>query len=296
MNTQESATPQANTSPLAAIGQQQHHMGSREAFAEQMKQPTEKTEQAPAEQDELASRYDKKLAELTSKFDGLSRRERMLMQREREIQEKASGVEQYESLQKLAKENPVQLMEKFGLTYDQLTDYFANQTPEDETKKTVGTLKSELENLKQQLEVQKSEGQAKEIMKVKAQKLEALKNLANKEDSPYGLVSQFGSYDDVLTHMSEHYQATGEILDDETAIEVVERRLEENLRELGKSEKVRKLLGLVSDSQPPQVQNEKPMTLSNNFGSEAPRTSDTRGMSEAQLFELALQQMPDLKR
>lgn len=287
----EISAPQANTTPLAAIGQQQTHAPEART---QIPAPGQTEGQAP-EQEDLSSKYDKKLAELTSKFDGLSRRERMLLQKEREIEAKASQVEQYESLKELAKKNPAQLIEKFGLTYDQLTDYFASQTPEDETTRTVGSLKQELAELKKQMEVQKTEGQAKEIAKVREAKLEALKNLANADDTPYGLVSQFGSYEDVLQYMGQHYQATGEILDDQTALEAVEKQLEENLRQLAKSDKVRKLLGFAEQQSSPEVQSEKPMTLSNNFGSEAPRTQDTRGLSEAQLFELALQQMPDLK-
>jgi hypothetical protein len=277
-------SPQANTTPLAAIGHQQ------------MQPPGGAPSSTPAEpQEDLSTKYDKKLAELTSKFDGLSRRERMLLQKEREIQEKSSHVEQYENLKELAKKSPAQLLEKFGITYDQLTDYYASQTPEDETSRTVGSLKQELAELKKQMEVQKTEGQAKEIAKVREQKLEALKNLANKDDSPYGLISQFGSYEDVLIYMGQHYQATGEILDDQTAMEAVEKQLEENLKVLAKSNKVRKLLGFDQAISSPEVQSHKSITLSNNFGSEAPRTQDTRGLSEAQLFELALQQMPDLK-
>lgn len=278
--------PQASTTPLAAIGQQMQQGMSEPSASE--KQPSTEPE------DDTASRYDKKLAELTSKFDGLSRRERMLMQKEREIQAKAQQVQEFDSLKELAKKNPAQLMEKFGLTYDQLTDWFANQTPEDETTKTVGTLKQEIAELKRQMELEKTQGQVKEIEKVKTQKLEALKNLANRDDSPYGLISSFGSYDDVLQHMGEHYQATGEILDDETAMQAVEKRLEENLRELAKSEKVRQLLGVNETSTPPEVQNEKPMTLANNFETQAPRTENTRGLSEAQLFELALSKIPSL--
>jgi Zn-dependent M32 family carboxypeptidase len=278
----EISSMQANTTPLAAIGQQQT-------------QSPGQTDGQAQEQEDLSSKYDKKLAELTSKFDGLSRRERMLLQKEREIQEKSSHVEQYENLKELAKKSPAQLLEKFGITYDQLTDYYASQTPEDETSRTVGSLKQELAELKKQMEVQKTEGQAREIAKVREQKLEALKNLANKDDSPYGLISQFGSYEDVLIYMGQHYQATGEILDDQTAMEAVEKQLEENLKVLAKSNKVRKLLGFDQAISSPEVQSHKSITLSNNFGSEAPRTQDTRGLSEAQLFELALQQMPDLK-
>lgn len=284
---ENSQPTQPAQTPLQAIGQQvqQSPEGAQT-------EPKPEAEAKP--KDELSSQYDKKLQELTSKFDGLSRRERMLMQKQREIDEKAQKVEQFESLQRLAKENPAQLMEKFGLTYDQLTDYFANQTPEDEQTKTVGSLKQELAELKKQMEVQQSEGQAREIAKVKQQKLDALKNLANKEDSPYGLISSFGSFDDVLQHMGEHYQATGEILDDQTAMEAVEKRLEENLKELAKSPKVRQLLGVQDTPTPPEDKSSTPMTLANNFETQAPRTEDTRGLSEAQLFELALSKMPNL--
>lgn len=255
--------------------------------------PEQKSE--PSEIEKLQRQYEERMAELTGKFDSLSRRERTLLQKEAQLREQAQKTEDFESLRKQAQSDPASVMEKLGLSYDQLTDFFANQAPEDETKKTIGSLKSEIEELKRQQAEEKEQGQMKEIARVKEAKLETLKNLANKEDSDYGLIAGFGSYEDVLNHMSRHYQATGEILDDHAAMEAVETQLSENLKELAKNPKVRQLLG-VPDAQPESPKEvATPVTLSqNSFGSEAPKTESTRGLSEAQLFELAMAKLPNL--
>lgn len=251
----------------------------------------------PTELEKLQRQYEERMADLTGKFDSISRRERALLQKEAQLREQAQKTEDFENLRALAKKDPASVMEKLGLSYEQLTDFFANQTPEDETTKTIGSLKSEIEELKKQREIEKQEGQMKEIAKVKSAKLDALKNLANKDDSDYGLIAGFGSYEDVIEHMSQHYQATGEILDDHTAMQAVENQLAENLKELAKNSKVRQLLG-VQIAQPEDSKEEvPPVTLSNNsFGSEAPKTESTRGLSESQLFELALAKLPSLSK
>jgi hypothetical protein len=199
-----------------------------------------------------------------------------------------------DELRGLAEKDPLKLLEKFGLNYDKLTDIYAGMTPEDETKKTVGTLKSEIEELKNKLTEQESQGQMKEIMRVKAAKLDALKGLASREGSDYNLISHFGNYDDVLAYMSEHYNATGEILSDEEALEHVESRLAESLKSLGSNSKVKALLGLKEQADESGHEQAKPFGLG-SVRNEPTKPESTKGLSEQQLWELALAKMPDLK-
>lgn len=263
----------------------------------QQQVPTEpKGEAAP--QNDIES-LKKQLAEkeglLTSRFDGLTRRERMLLQREQELKTKYNGVQSFEELKKLAEKEPLTALEKLGLNYDKLTDIYAGMSPGNEQEKSVGNIKSEIEELKRKMEEQASEGQMKEIMRVKNAKLDALQNLAKAENSEYSLVAHFGVYDDVLAYMSEHYNATGEILDDNEALKHVEERLVNNLKGLSNNAKIKALFGIKEQ----ELETSKPdssFSLSDSkFNSGTPKNESTRGLSEQQLFELALSKIPSLK-
>jgi hypothetical protein len=236
---------------------------------------------------------------LVSKFDGLTRRERMLMQKEQELKQKLGQAGSVDELKELASKDPLKLLERFGLSYDKLTDLYAGMVPEDETRSKVNNVTKELEDLKRKLEEGQAEGQMKEIMRVKDAKLEGLKSLASREGSDYTLVSQFGNFDDVLLYMSEHYNATGEILSDDEALEHVERRLEESLKVLKGNAKLQKLFGLsgepAQNEREPDVQNGTFGLHDSKLKTETPKTDNTRGLSDQQLFELALSKMPQIK-
>lgn len=242
--------------------------------------------------DQLKKQLAEKESQLTSKFDGLTRRERMLLQRENELKQKYQNAATFDELQSLAEKDPLKALEKLNLTYDKLTDIYAGMTPQDESKAQAAKFQQELAQLKQKIQEQESEGQMKEIMRVKNAKLDALKNLASKEDSEYSLVSFFDSYEDVLEYMAEHFQKTGEILSDDDALNHVESRLVESLRGLKGNKKLRALW----ESQEQVDVGQKPVSpfsLSDSkLKSETPKTEDTRGLTDQQLFQLALSKLP----
>lgn len=274
-------------------------MGFLDAAATQ--QATQGVTEAAAQstpQDEitqLKEQLRKKEEALTSKFHGLTSRERMLMQKEQEIKEKLGQVGSVDELRQLADKEPLKLLERFGLNYDKLTDIYAGMTPEDETKKTVSTLKQEIESLKAKLSEDQAQGQMKEIMRVKEAKLEALKSLASREGSGYDLVSTFGNYDDVLAYMSEHYNATGEILSDDEALTHIESRLAESFKTISANPRVKKLLGL-GEPEPQRTEPARPFGLNDSkFRTETPRAEHTGNLTDAQIWELALSKMPSLR-
>jgi hypothetical protein len=255
---------------------------------------TEPVSTVPSETeiDQLRKQLAEKESQLTSKFDGLTRRERALLQREQELKQKFQNASTFDELRSLAEKDPLKALEKLNLTYDKLTDIYAGMSPQDEGKAQAAKFQTELEQLKQKIQEQEAEGQMKEIMRVKGAKLEALKNLANKENSDYSLVSYFNSYEDVLEHMAAHFQETGEILSDEDALNHVESRLVESLRGLKENKKLRSLWESqeqVSVGQKPV----SPFSLSDSkLKTETPKTEDTKGLTDSQLFELALQKLP----
>lgn len=253
------------------------------------------TGEPQSEIERLRAELKKKEDSLTSKFHGLTSRERALMQREQEIKEKLGQVGSIDELKGLAEKEPLKLLEKFGLNYDKLTDIYAGMSPEDETKKTVSSLQKELESLKSKLQEESSQGQMKEIMRVKDAKLQGLKALAARDDSGYDLVNQFGSHEDVLVYMSEHYNATGEILSDEEAMQHVESRLAEGFKKAVSNPRIRKLLGL-SEQEQSRSEQARPFGLSDSgLRNQSTRQDDTRDLSDTERFELALKLLPDLQ-
>lgn len=247
-----------------------------------------------SEIDALRAELKKKEDALTSKFHGLTTRERMLMQKEQELKDRAGQLGSIDELRTLASKEPMKLLEKLGLSYDKLTDLYAGMTPEDETKKTVGSLKAEIESLKAKLTEDEAQGQMKEVMRVKDAKLQALRSLASRENSEYNLISHFGNYDDVLAYMSEHYNATGEILSDDEALAHVESKLADSFKTLSSNPKVKKLLGLIEPENSSQEQARPFGLVDSKLRTETPRNESTKGLSTAELWKLALQKMPDL--
>lgn len=257
--------------------------------------PSEPVSSVPKETeiDQLRKQLAEKESQLTSKFDGLTRRERALLQRENELKQKYQNASTFEELRSLADKDPLKALEKLNLTYDKLTDIYAGMSPQDETKAQASKFQTELEQLKQKIQEQEAEGQMKEIMRVKSAKLDALKNLANKENSDYSLVSYFDSYEDVLNHMADHFQRTGEILSDEDALNHVESRLVESLRGLKENKKLRSLWEQSQEHGSVGQQPGSPFSLSDSkLKTETPKTENTRGLTDQQLFELALQKLP----
>jgi len=267
----------------------------QELLNQQHQAPESTTSSNEPDIDTMRKQLSDKESQLTSRFDGLTRRERMLLQRENDLKTKYAGVQSYEEMKEMASKDPLKVMEKLGLSYDKLTDLYAGMSPKDETEKTVGSLKSEIEDLKTRLEQDAAQGQMKEVMRVKGAKLTTLKNLASKEDSDYSLVAHFGVYDDVLNYMAKHYESSGEILDDDEALRHVEERLFENLKSLKSNRKIQELMGAVEHGTQGQKP-DSPFSLSDSkFKNETPKTETTRGLSDAQLFEIALSKMPDIK-
>lgn len=253
----------------------------------------------------LQAKLSKMESDLTSKFEGLTRRERMLLQKEQEIKSKLGQLGSLEELKSLASKDPAKVLERLGMTYDQLTDYYASQDPEAEKENITKSLKEEIDGLKSKLSEQEKTQQTRELDRIRQAKIDSIKSLATKEGSEYGLIGHFGVFEDVLQFMAEHYHETGDILSETDAMAKVEERLAENLRTLRDNPKVRMLFGLEQEksgheqgSQRFGMQNESasrdaPFSLQDsNLRNNSPRSESLEGLSDQQLLELALQKMP----
>jgi hypothetical protein len=257
-------------------------------------------------EESMRAKLAKMESDLTSKFDGLTRRERMLVQREQEMKQRLSQLGSMDELRELASKDPSKALERLGLSYDKLTDHYANMDPANEDKRITQSLKEEIDGLKSKLTEQEKTSQQRELDRIRMAKIDNIKSLASKEGSEYGLISHFGVYDDVLNFMAEHYNETGDILSESDAMAKVEDRLAENLKALRDNPKVRMIFGLQEQAnkgpehvgQNNGMQNEStpggaPFGLhDSNLRNNSPKEESLEGLSEQQLFELALQKMP----
>lgn len=253
----------------------------------------------------LQAKLSKMESDLTSKFEGLTRRERMLLQKEQELKSKLGQMGSLEELKSLASKDPAKVLERLGMSYDQLTDYYASQDPDAQKENITNSLKEEIDSLKSKLSEQEKTQQQREIDRIRNAKIESIKNLATKEGSEYGLIGHFGLFDDVLQFMAEHYQETGDILSEADAMAKVEDRLAENLKTLKNNPKIRMIFGLEQEttgqeraSQNNGMQHESasrgaPFGLhDSNLRNNSPKGESLEGLSEQQLLELALQKLP----
>jgi hypothetical protein len=162
--------------------------------------------------------------DFSSRFAALSKREKEILAKSRAIKEKESYINEYESAQKLAKENPVKLMEKFGLTYDQLTNFIldAKDSEDNSLEKKVSDLEARLEKdrlAKEELEREAAEAADQQI--IEAYKSQ-IKSHVDANPDACEMIRLTDNYDLVFEVAHEHYDQTGQILKAEDAIKAVE--------------------------------------------------------------------------
>jgi hypothetical protein len=64
--------------------------------------------------------------EWTKRFNTLSKKEKMLLDQKRQIDEQRKSIAEFNELKKLAQENPTELFSKLGITYDDVTNFYLN--------------------------------------------------------------------------------------------------------------------------------------------------------------------------
>ena len=201
--------------------------------------------------------------DFSSKFAALSRKERDLLQRERAFKERESRLSKYEEVEKHKSQNPMAVLETYGITFEQLLDHQLKETASPEDKK-YNTLEETVRQLKAKLdeeeERKKQDGINKEIDTFRQSITKALDG----DNETFALIKSTGSESAVFDAVREaimqdpeSYQtrADAEALIPQMAA-AIEKQLEETLGKVKELPKVRRLLGIeeiaakaVSDTQ-----------------------------------------------
>lgn len=155
-----------------------------------------------------------------------------LMEREREVRDYESRMNEYErlksehgELKKLAQTDPIRFLEQQGVAMDQL-----EQLKTESHDPTV-QLRRELSELRSRVEQSQQEKQAETKDRAFLEARTQVKNyVEDSDDFPFTKAAE--ASDTVFDHMMEHYNSTGEMLGEEQAAREVEGRLRELITRL----------------------------------------------------------------
>jgi hypothetical protein len=210
-------------------------------------------------------------------------KESSLLAREKALADQGLGKPTQEALIAKLKADPLSVLQEHGVTYDQLTEaILSNQS---ERNPTVLKLEEEIKAIKAGLE-----GRDKsQVDRDNAQKQQVLTQMANDADKiiaqgdEYEMVRETGSRPDVIRLIEETFDKTGEVLDVEEALQLVENELiEESL----KIARIKKIQGRLTPAPQAETQT-KPInpnvrimrTLTNRDGASVPSSAKERAIA-----------------
>lgn len=281
---EQASTPTTTDSPQTQAPVATEAVETQGATHEQKVQET-----SPQETQKQEVQVDKKEEDsFSSKFAALSRRERELVKKERLIKEREKQIEasggDSEKLRKLVKEDPFKVLEILGTNYDELTQYALAGTSEE--ARALRQVKKELDELKKQKEeehktLQEREAQAK-VDKFKAEQREHIL----KAGAKYELINATERYDLVYDVVDEYFRENQEILDNDTAAKMVEDYLEKEVEKVLKAEKIKNRFVTTKKEEPAEKPESKSFTLTNKM-SQVSTEADNRPLSREESLERA---------
>lgn len=227
---------------------------------------------------------------LSPQFAALAKAKRALQVKEREIQAREQALSQNPSPAKTdddfrarLKANPLSVLQEEGVTYDQLTEAILSN--QQEQSPHLQRLESELKALKEGLENQNKTQTERD----EAAKQQVLTQLARDADQiiaqgdEYEMIRETGSRKEVIRLIEETFNKTGEVLDLDEALKLVE---DELIEESLKIARIKKVQGRLTPPEPEQIQtqvkdnNVRVMrTLTNRDGASVPTTRQQRAIA-----------------
>jgi hypothetical protein len=189
--------------------------------------PTEPAQQAPTDTDFL------------ERFNKLASKEAPFRKRDQDMRAERdswkSKVERLERLEKLASENPDDLLNEFGLNYDKLTERRLTGLG-GEQERMMSNLQKELQDIKSQLESKKKAEDEQSVSRSLQEANAEIRRICDSEE--FELIKTQEAYDLVLDVASEAFQA-GKHVTLQEAAKYVEAHLEKKLEALLSAKKVK---------------------------------------------------------
>jgi hypothetical protein len=259
------------------------------------------TQHIPAEPTKVEPQKDEYIS---PKFAMLAKEEKRLQEERKRLAEERKNPDfqeflEFKKLKGSAKQDPLAILEKFGLSYDELTDYVISGKH---------TKDPSIRTLEEKIEKMEREAREKEELQKKALEESQLNNFKEQikakcleANDDFELVNIWGAHNLVYSVIQEHYDKTEEVLPITEAAKKVEAYLEKESEKYQGSKKLRKLFG-TPDLKPAQEKEadtfheaeSEPVrassmstTLSNNVSSGSTSTDETDDVSPQALLEKA---------
>lgn len=252
-------------------------MEATETVQVEQKVETPAVEQTAAPEVKPEVAVPEKNESLSSQFAALAKKEKRIVSkqqeleaRNKELEEKLQKYEQFEAKKKTAKENPLDFLSEAGLTYDELTEFMLNGGKPKEKDK-VTELEQRFNDLISKSEQEKKEREELETKRLQEQEEKVIqqfkdsvkKHIADKKDA-YELVNLYDAQDLVISTIEAHYEKTQQILDTDTAAELVEKHLEDEVKKLANANKFKDKFKLTEDK-PKESQVKDSVTLNSQM-------------------------------
>ena len=216
---------------------------------------------------------------LSPQLAALAKQKRALQVKERELadREKALSSKPEQSgwiSPDLLKSEPLRVLLDNGVTYDQLTEHILASQGNQE----INSLKAEIEALKKGVDDKFNEQVSQQEQQVLNEMTREAQNLAQR-DPAFEMVKETGSVPDVMDLIKRTYRETGEVMDVQEAMQLVEDYLvNEGLRIAS----IKKVQSRLAPSQPTQKPQRQMTTLTNRDNARVMQSRKARAIAAFQ--------------
>ena len=253
--------------------------------------------------------WSQKLALLAKKERVLLEKQKSWQQKLKEIEEKEKKFAEWEQLDRLATENPSEFFKKKGLKFDELQDkMLASLTDEelDPIQRQIKDLKAQLLSKDEEYKKLLDEKFAEQDSIKKNQEIEdqskyynaELKKFIQSKPEDFELITTFDAADEVFSVIKQVYLKTSEsgapkLMTFDEACQLYEKKLEETVQGMAKSNKIKNLLGVNAEDDIFGRKVNGQFTLDDSFSQSSAnspelKTEEERLRAAAKLFEQQL--------
>lgn len=179
---------------------------------------------------------------LSVKFAALTRRERMLLEKEKELKSREEKLKPTELTREAVKKNPKTALESVGMTFEEFTEAYLNQLEGKEhtpsTDDRINALYEKIE-AKERADIEERAKKEKEIEEKAIYDFkEKIRASIESESEKYELINRSGVVDEVYNLIEEYFNDTGKVMDIFEAADHVEKHLEEEAEKIFASKKI----------------------------------------------------------
>src|SRR5574343_459749 len=208
--------------------------------------PTAENNSEVTGEPETQKTRDDKDARLASRFRELAKRDKRIREEKKRLEAERQQLARWREADKLAKEDPLRLLESMGLTYEQLTEQqfqkFADEAGLKDPERRIQSLEDRIRERAEREERQRQEAQRRQVDEQLAQFQRQIVEQIDAEPERFELVIAGRAHDDVYRLIEAHFAETREVMTIAQAALLVEQQLEEEAAPLLKARKLREKL------------------------------------------------------